>query len=239
MTLTGNASAGFGPPTSFSSLLYPGPSGTGRRVADGARRDILDSAFGSGFNFSRLDLTGPTVLGWIDAPATTVDVVDARPATVDTTLLVSSLPLTLPKGFEGELPPQVILRRQLGATTLNRQQFGSYDLAAGESIAFQFSLPSGTSKLLLDGLYVNIDGRLRGVPGTPSVLGEVSLYNWQRAEWEDRIVGFGRNLVRDVAPYVSATGDIRVRYTFKTPPDTSATGVSFTRFDVTASGLMR
>jgi hypothetical protein len=239
MTLTGNASAGFGPPTSFSSLLYPGPVGTGRRIADGARRDVLDSAFGSGFNFSRLDLNGPTLLGWIDSPAASVDVLDNRPATVDTTLLVSSLPVTLPKGWEGELPPQVILRRQLGATTLNRQQFGSYDLASGESIAFQFSLPTGTSSLLLDGLYINIDGRLRGMTGNPSVLGEVSLYNWQRAEWEDRIVGFGRNLVRDVAPYVSATGDIRVRYTFKPPPDTSATGVSFTRFDVTASGLMR
>src|SRR3712207_8779283 len=55
-----------------------------------------------------------------------------------------------------------------------------------------------------------------------------TLFRSQRAEWEDRIVGFGRNLVRDVAPYVSATGDIRVRYTFKAPPDTSATGVSFT-----------
>ena len=238
MTLTGNASAGFGPPTSFSSLLYPGPTG-GRRQPDAARRDILDSAFGSGFNFTRLDVAGPTLLGWIDVPATKLDVLDMRPATVETTLLVSSLPLTLPKGFEGELPPQVILRKQLGATTLNRQQYGSYDLASGESIAFQFSLPTGTRNLLLDGLYINIDGRLRGVPGTPSTLGEVSLYNWQRAEWEDRIVGFGRNLVRDVAPYVSATGDIRVRYTFKSPPDTSATGVSFSRFDVTASGLMR
>ena len=239
MTLTGNASAGFGPPTSFSSLLYPARPGRdgASPMAPGATSWTRRSA--PGFNFSRLDLSGPTVLGWIDVPATTVDVIDARPATVDTTLLVSSLPLTLPKGYEGELPPQVIQRRQLGATTLNRQQFGSYDLASGESIAFQFSLPTGTSKLLLDGLYVNIDGRLRGVPGTPSVLGEVSLYNWQRAEWEDRIVGFGRNLVRDVAPYVSATGDIRVRYTFKAPPDTSATGVSFTRFDVTASGLMR
>ena len=44
MTLTGNASAGFGPPTSFSSLLYPSPGGGGRRVPDGARRDVLDSA---------------------------------------------------------------------------------------------------------------------------------------------------------------------------------------------------
>lgn len=239
MALQGNASAGFGPPTSFSSLLYPGPAGSSRRTTDGARRDILDSAFGAGFNFSRLELSGPTLLGWIDAPAVAVDVQDARPATIDTTLLISSLPLTLPKGYEGELPPQVIARRQIGATTLNRQQYGSYELASGESLSFQFSLPVGTNKFLLDGLYVNIDGRLRGVPGAPSVLGEVSLYNWQRSEWEDRIVGFGRNLVRDLAPYVSANGDVRVRYTFKPPPDTSATGVSFTRFDVTASGLMR
>lgn len=238
MTLTGNASAGFGPPTSFSSLLYPGPSG-GRRANDGARRDILDSAFGSGFNFTRLDLTGPMLLGWVELPATMLQVRDARPGVIDTTLLVTSLPVGLAKGYEGELPPQVIVRRQLGATTLNRQQFGSYDLASGESIAFQFSLPVGTSKLLLDGLYVNLDGRLRGVAGSSPVIGEVSLYNWQRAEWEDRIVGFGRNLIKDVAPYVSASGDIRVRYTFKPPPDTSATGVSFSRFDVTASGLMR
>ncbi|MFN8635974.1 MAG: hypothetical protein U0893_19170 [Chloroflexota bacterium] len=239
MTLNGNASAGFGPPSSFSNLLYPGPSSSNRRLADGARRDLLDSVFGSGFNFSRLDLSGPTLVAWTDTPATTIEIADTRPATVDTTLLITTLPLGVPKGFDGELPPQVILRRQLGATTLNRQQFGSYDLASGESIAFQYSLPAGTSSLLLNGLYVNIDGRLRGVPGTPSVLGEVSLYNWQKAEWEDRIVGFGRNLVRDVAPYVSAAGDIRVRYTFKPPPDTSATGVSFTRFDVTASGFMR
>lgn len=246
MTLNGSASAGFGPPTSFSSLLHPGSgvnsrrAGEGsRRSVDGARRDILDSAFGSGFNFTRLDLPGPTLLGWIDTPAATVEVQDARPAVLDTTLLISSVPITLATGYEGELPPGVITRRQIGATTLNRQQFGSYDLASGESLAFQFSLPAGTSSFLVDGLYINIDGRLRGVPGAPAALGEVSLYNWQRSEWEDRIVGFGRNLVRDMAPYVSATGDVRVRYTFKPPPDTSATGVSFTRFDVTASGLMR
>jgi hypothetical protein len=239
MTLTGNASAGFGPPNSFANLLYPGGPGNSRRNVDGARRDILESTFGTGFNAQRFDLAGPTLLGWIDTSVSTLEILDVRPATVETTLLVSSLPLTLQSGYEGELPPQVIQRRQLGSTTLNRQQSGSYDLASGESLAFQFSLPGGTSKLLLDGLYVNIDGRLRGMRDAPTVLGEVSLYNWQKSEWEDRVVGFGRNLVRDVAPYVSAAGDVRIRYTFRPPPDTSATGVSLSRFDVTASGLMR
>jgi hypothetical protein len=132
-----------------------------------------------------------------------------------------------------------VTRRQLGATTLNRQQFGSYDLANGESIALQFSLPSGGGRFLLDGLYVNIDGRFRGATQAGPTLGEVALYNWRAAEWEDRIVGFGRNLVNDPGPYVSAAGDVRVRYTFKPPPDSGASGVSFSRFDVTASGLMR
>ncbi|MCC6174380.1 MAG: hypothetical protein IT305_03660 [Chloroflexi bacterium] len=232
------ASAGFGPPTSFSSLLYPGPV-TGRRQADAARRDILDSAFGSGFNFTRLDVSGPTLLGWLDTPALSIAIADAHPGVVDNTLFISSLPVGLTKGYDGELPPQVVIRRQLGATTLNRQQYGSFDLASGESIAFQFSLPAGPSRFLTDGIYVNIDGRLRGAPSPGVALGEVSLYNWRRAEWEDRIVGFGRNLVRDPAPYISAAGDVRVRYTFKPPPDSAATGVSFSRFDVTASGLMR
>ena len=94
-------------------------------------------------------------------------------------------------------------------------------------------------RALVDGILVNIDGRYRGASGGGPALGEVSLYNWQLAEWEDRIVGFGRNLVKDASPYVSATGDVRVRYTFKPPPDSGLTGVSFSRFDVTASGFMR
>ncbi len=130
-------------------------------------------------------------------------------------------------------------RRQLGAATLTRQQFGSYDLGNGESIALQFGLPVTNGRFLLDGLYVNIDGRFRGVPAAGPTLGEVALYNWRSAEWEDRVVGFGRNLVKDPAPYVSASGDVRVRYTFKPAADSGATGVSFSRFDVTAAGLMR
>jgi hypothetical protein len=241
MTLVGNGSAGVGPPSSFAAQLAP--QGSGRRGnlsgPETARKDVLEATFGTGFSAARFELAGPTLLGWIDTSAAAIQIADVRPSTVETTMLVSSLPITLPKGFEGELPPQVIQRRQLGTMSLNRQQSGSYDLTSGESLAFQFSLPSGTSKLLLDGLYVNIDGRLRGAAGASNLLGEVSLFNWRTAEWEDRVVGFGRNLVRDVAPYVSAAGDIRVRYTFKPPPDTAATGVSFSRFDVTASGLMR
>src|SRR6266540_338549 len=238
ITLGATATSGYGPPTSFSSLLYPTSAG-GRRLTDAGRRDILDSVFGSGFNFSRLEFTGPTVMGWLDAGALPLEVRDARPAMLDSTLFIMTLPINLPRGYEGELPAPTVSRRQLGAATVNRQQFGSYDLAAGESIALQFSLPVSNGRFLMDGLYVNIDGRFRGVTSIGPSIGEVSLYNWRSAEWEDRIVGFGRNLVKDPAPYISAVGDVRLRYTFKPAPDSGATGVSFSRFDVTASGLMR
>jgi hypothetical protein len=240
INLAGTASAGFGPPTSFSSLLYPAGSGRGaRRPTDSARRDVLDSVFGSGFNFTRLEFNGPTLMGWLDKSGLDLEVRDVRPSVLESTLYISSLPIGLPKGYEGELPASTVSRRQLGATTLNRQQFGSYDLANGEAIALQFTLPVSNGRFLLDGVYVNIDGRFRGVASAGPALGEVSLYNWRSAEWEDRIVGFGRNLVKDAAPYVSAVGDVRVRYTFKPAPDSGATGVSFSRFDVTAAGLMR
>jgi hypothetical protein len=238
MPLAGSATAGFGPPTSFSSLLYPNV-GVTRRSSDGARRDVLDSAFSAGFNFTRLELGAPILMGWLDTNVLPLEVGDARPAQVENTLYIGSLPLGLPKGFEGELPAPVMARRQLGASTLNRQQFGSYDLGNGESLAFQFSLPVSNGRFLVDGLYVNIDGRFRGVAAAGPTLGEVSLFNWRSAEWEDRVVGFGRNLVKDAAPYISGAGDIRVRYTFKPGPDSGITGVSFSRFDVTTSGLMR
>ena len=39
--------------------------------------------------------------------------------------------------------------------------------------------------------------------------------------------------------FLSSTGDVRLRYTFKPAPDAGVTGVTFTRLDVTATGLMR
>ncbi|MFN8524028.1 MAG: hypothetical protein U0821_13100 [Chloroflexota bacterium] len=232
------AKAGFGPPSSFSNTLYPNAA-AGKKPSDAARRDILDSAFGAGFNFSRLDMSGPLILGWVESLNVPITVGESRPASVENSLLIQTLPIGLAKGYEGELPPTTITRRQLGATTLNRQQYGSYELGNGESVALQFSLPTANDRFLLDGLYFNLDGRLRGPQTLTVPIGELSVFNWRTSEWEDRTVAFGRNLLRDPQPYVSAVGDIRVRYTFRAPPDSGVSGVTFSRFDVTASGVMR
>ena len=72
MQLPAAATAGYGPPNSFASLLYP--SGIPqKRPGDAARRDVLDSAFGQAFNFTKLEFYGLTLLGWFDGSAIDLD----------------------------------------------------------------------------------------------------------------------------------------------------------------------
>ena len=49
----------------------------------------------------------------------------------------------------------------------------------------------------------------------------------------------GSNAVANPQSFVSGTGDVRIRYTFKPQADGGVTGITFTRLDVNATGLMR
>ena len=232
------ASAGYGPPNSFASLLYPAGLPQ-KKPTDAARRDVLDSAFGQAFNFTKLDFYGLTLLGWLETSGPELDVRPARPATVENTLYVATLPVRFPKGYEGDVPPALVSHRALGATTASRQQFGSYDLAPGESVALQFSLPVSPGRFLLERLNLNVDARMRGPGAANASYGEVQFFNWRTADWEERPLTLGSNSVASPLAYVSSTGDVRVRYTFKPPAEAGVTGVTFTRLDVNATGLMR
>jgi hypothetical protein len=232
-------SAGYGPPTSFASLLYPTATKPRMIPSDTARRDVLDSLLGTGFNFNRLELPGLGLIGWLESSEIPVEVKGARSTSIDGALYVAALPIELPKGFEGEIPAPIVTKRQLGANTASRQQYGSYDLSPGESLALQFSLPLANGRMLLDKLHLNVDGRFRGGNPASTAIGDVSLFNWRTAEWEDWSVSYGINEFAEPARFVSGAGDVRVRYTFRPPADSRITGVSFTRFDVTALGLVR
>ncbi|HEX3243839.1 MAG TPA: hypothetical protein VHX16_00395 [Chloroflexota bacterium] len=232
-------SAGYGPPTSFASLLYPNVVKPKMVPSDTARRDVLDSLLGTGFNFNRLELPGLGLVGWLESSQIPVEVKGGRATNIDGALYVASLPIDLPKGFEGEIPAPIVAKRQLGANTASRQQYGSYDLSPGESLALQFSLPMANGRMLLDRLYLNVDGRFRGGNPAATAIGDVSLFNWHTSEWEDWSVSYGVNEFLDPTRFVSGAGDVRIRYTFRPPADSRITGVSFTRFDVTALGLVR
>jgi hypothetical protein len=232
------ASAGYGPPNSFASLLYPAAL-PAKKPNDGARRDLLDSAFGQAFNFTKLDFFGPTLIGWIETGAVDLDVRPARPANVESTLFLSSLAVRFPKGYEGDVPAPLVAHRPLGATTASRQQFGSYDLAPGESVALQYILPVHTGRFLLERLNLNVEARMRGPNSARAGLGEVQFFNWRTAEWIEYPMMTGSYSIENPNAFISSTGDVRLRYTFKPAPDAGVTGVTFSRLDVTATGLMR
>jgi hypothetical protein len=232
-------SAGYGPPTSFASLLYPNAPKPKMIPSDTARRDVLDSLLGTGFNFNRLELPGLGLIGWLESSQVPIELKGGRATNIDGALYVASLPIELPKGFEGEIPAPIVAKRQLGANTASRQQYGSYDLSPGESLALQFSLPLANGRMLLDRLYLNVDGRFRGGNPAATAIGDISLFNWRTSEWEDWSVSYGVNEFMEPARFISGAGDVRIRYTFRPAPDSRTTGVSFTRFDVTALGLVR
>lgn len=233
------ATAGYGAPNSFSNQLYPSGQSP-RKSSDAARRDLLDAAFGQAFNFSKLDLHGPTLLGWLESGVVDLEVRPSAPSIIENTLLVATLQVRLPKGYEGDIPASLVTHRPLGATTTSRQQFGTYELGPGESVALQFSLPVHLGRFLLERLNLNVDGRLRGGPAASrSSFGDIQLYNWRTSEWDERAFTVGSNTVANPLRYVSATGDVRLRYTFKPAAESGLTGASFSRLDINATGLMR
>ena len=94
---------GYGPPTSFSSLLYPAAAAAADRPTRPAETSWTRcSAPASTSPASKWPVL--TLMGWLDGSLVELDVVDARPAEVRSTLLINSLPIHLSKGWEGELP---------------------------------------------------------------------------------------------------------------------------------------
>jgi hypothetical protein len=232
------ATTGYGPPNSFASLLYPAGIPQ-KRLSDAARRDVLDSAFGQAFNFTKLEFYGLTLLGWFDGSAIDLDLGASPPSTVGSTLLVSTLNVRIPKGYEGDVPPALVTHRTLGTVVASRQQFGSYDLGNGESVALQFGLPIQSGRFLIEKLNLNVDARLRGPGAAQAPLGDIQFFNWRTSEWEEQPLLQGSNPVPSPMSYISSTGDVRLRYTLKPGPEAQITGIAFSRLDVHATGLMR
>src|SRR4029079_17203322 len=122
-------------------------------------------------------------------------------------LMLTSLSVRFPKGYEGDIPAPLVWHRPLGAMTASRQQCGSYDLAPGESVAMQFTLPINTGRFLLERLNLNVEGRLRGPGAANASLNDVQFFNWRTSEWTEQPVTIGPQAVANPLNYLSATGD--------------------------------
>lgn len=224
-------------PGAFPLAIYPALE-PGQAPASAPKRSILDAVFGQSYYFPRLQLSGVTLVGWLPRSPQVFEAVDVRAAEGEATLLMASLPITLPRGREIAIPASLMDVHRLGQADATRLTTG-YELAYGGTIALQFNSPLSAEAIQARELILNVDGTLgssntRGLEGSP--LGQVMLFDWRLLDWVARPLAFGENRVTDAARFVSPTGSVRLRYQFNPPVDSGQTRVTFERFELTMRG---
>jgi hypothetical protein len=235
MPLPDRAAIGYGVPTGLSSQIYPGWNAA--RAEDASRRDLLESIFSSRYYAARMDTSGLTLVGWLDRTPAALQVNGVQLPSVDYTLFVTPVQVSLPENFEGELQPSLMARQHLTVAPVGQQEFGSYTLGPGESVSLQFSLPVRPDRLDVHALVVHLEGQAAGQGSSTDGLGHLSFFDWRAASWRDWEAHFGDTRLDVPARFISAGGDIRVKYTFDPPSGTSLTQVRLSRFDI--SGQVR
>jgi hypothetical protein len=235
--LPSRAAAGNMAATAIADKLTP-PGSSGRPGA-AARRDWLESLFSARFLFARMELRGPTLIGWLERAPSPILAPDFRLSQADFTLLVQPLQPQLPIGFEGEIPAAAMYRRDLGIGSGAPTDRDYYTVAPGEAITLQFTIPRSEGSFRLRELRLNVDGVVQGRVRQPQVPFTVSLFNWRQAEWQAWEVGPGTSVVPDGNRYISAAGEVRMRYTLDAALSSTVREVRLNRLDVTAVGAIR
>jgi hypothetical protein len=236
-TLPAQASAGNLAATAIADKLTP--PGSSSKQGAAARRDWLESLFSARFLFARMELRGPTLVGWLEQAPNQIEAPNFRLSSADFSLLVQPLQPQLPVGFDGEVPAAAMNRRDLGIGSGAPTDRDYYTVAPGEAITLQFMIPPSEGAFQLNQLRLNIDGVIQGRVRQANLPFTVSLFNWRAAEWQAWEVGAGSSVVPNGARYISATGDVRLRYTLDASLASTVREVRLNRLDVTAVGAIR
>ena len=215
------------------------PPGSSARQGASARRDWLESLFSARFLFARMELRGPTLVGWLEQAPNQILAPDFRLSQADFTLLVQPLQPQLPVGFEGEVPAAAMNRRDLGIGSGAPTDRDYYTVAPGEAITLQFMIPPSEGTFQLNQLRLNIEGVIQGRVRQAQLPFTVSLFNWRAAEWQAWEVGAGSSIVPDGERYISAAGEVRLRYMLDASLGSTVREVRLNRLDVTAVGSIR
>lgn len=215
------------------------PPGSSARPGATARRDWLESLFSARFLFARMELRGPTLVGWLEQAPNQILAPNFRLSTADFTLLVQPLQPQLPIGFDGEIPAAVMNRRDLGIGSGAPTDRDYYTVAPGESVTLQFTIPRSEGTFRLNQLRLNVEGVVQGRVRQTELPFTVSLFNWRSAEWQAWEVGAGSSIVPNGDRYVSAAGEIRLRYLLDASLASTVREVRLNRLDITAVGAIR
>ncbi len=235
--LPAQAAAGNMAATAIADKLTP--PGASSRPGASARRDWLESLFSARFLFARMELRGPTLIGWLEHAPDQIVAPDFRLSQSDYTLLVQPLEPQLPIGFDGEVPAAAMNRRDLGIGEGAPTDRDYYTVQPGEAVTLQFMIPPSEGTFDLNQLRLNIEGVVQGRVRQADLPFTVSLFNWRAAEWQAWEVGSGSSIVPDGTRYVSAAGEIRLRYTLDASLASTVREVRLNRLDVTAVGAVR
>ena len=215
------------------------PPGSSSRLGASARRDWLESLFSARFLFARMEMRGPTLVGWLEQAPNQISAPDFRLSQADFSLLVQPLEPQLPFGFEGEVPAAAMNRRDLGIGSGAPTDRDYYTVAPGEAVTLQFMIPPSEGTFQLNQLRLNIEGVVQGRIRQTDLPFTVSLFNWRAAEWQAWEVGAGSSIVPDGLRYVSAAGEVRLRYTLDASLASTVREVRLNRLDVTAVGAIK
>jgi hypothetical protein len=235
--LPARAAAGNLAAAAFADKLTP-PGSSGRPGA-AARRDLLEALFSARFLFARMELRGPTLVGWLEKSPSDILAPDFRLSTANFTLLVQPLQPQLPIGFEGEVPAAAMNRRDLGIGSGAPTDRDYYTVAPGEAVTLQFTMPRSEGTFRLRELRLNIEGTMQGRARQTQLPFSVFLFNWRLAEWQAWEVFGGSSIVPDGERYISAAGEVRMRYTLDAALASTIREVRLNRLDVTTVGAIR
>jgi len=100
-------------------------------------------------------------------------------------------------------------------------------------------IPPSEGTFQLNQLRLNVEGVIQGRIRQAQLPFTVSLFNWRAAEWQAWEVGAGSSIVPDGDRYISAAGEVRLRYTLDAALGATVREVRLNRLDVTAVGSIR
>jgi hypothetical protein len=219
-----------------AARLYP-PAPVSAGGAEDPRRDILDRVFSANSFASGGTQGGAFFVGWLDQTPLHVDVRQARAATRQLTLLEAQLDLSIDPTTLDTVGSALMSERSLLSVGVTQAQAGHYSIATGGSFGVEYDLPS-PDRLAAQTMHLLVNGGYSG--GTPLLAGEslgtISAFNWTVDDWQSLPLVAGDNVYQGAGNLVSPTGQVRLRYSFKAPAGSTASGVDFTQFALSVNG---
>jgi hypothetical protein len=229
-TAPGNVDSG------VAARLYP-PAPVSAGGAEDPRRDILDRVFSASSFSSGGTQGGALFVGWLDQTPLHVDVRQARAAMRQLTLLEAPLDLSVDTTSLDTISSALMSEHSLLSVGVTQAQAGHYSIAAGGSFGVEYDLPS-PAHLAVQTMHLFVNGGYSG--GTPLASGEnlgtISAFNWTVDNWQSLPLVAGDNVYQGAGNLVSPTGQVRLRYSFKAPTGSTASGVDFTQFALSING---